>query len=263
MYEDISEVIFDEPDVIKHGTHDQSRHNPHKRGGGGDGMPYKWNPTYPTSSVFESNPAYAIEFFESVADSPISTRVSGKELDKITEQGRFKSLNEIPTKTYYPSPKYRNDRSELEHDKWGVPKDGPQPIYGYLDSKDTDYTNTVYNYGDIQITLKESVASRTTITAGDSLGDLIPVELSELQSKTTNSLHIAAATDFSTQSKLYYRDSKPTFPYWEAQIHGGVSLKDFKSVSLVPSSKVKPSTITTLKSLGIEVTTRNDNRNYR
>ena len=34
MYKDISEVIFDEPDVIKHGTHDQSRHNPHKGGRG-------------------------------------------------------------------------------------------------------------------------------------------------------------------------------------------------------------------------------------
>lgn len=250
-------------ELVKHlaGQHNQQSHAGGKGGGSassGDGMPYKWNPTRPTGSVFSTDPAYAIEFFESVADSPISIRVTSTELDKIIEEGRFKSLNELSPKDYQPDLRYRQSRSELENDKWGVPKDAPQPIYGYLDTEDTDYTELVNNYGDIQVNLKESIASRTTITAGDSLnGKTIPIELSELQGKTTNPLHVAGASTFSTQSKLFYRDSKPTFDYWEAQIHGGVSLKDIKSVDIRSQKGYAPpvskKTIETLKGIGIEV----------
>jgi len=35
MYQDISEVVFIETDIKKHGTHDQSSHNPHKGSRGG------------------------------------------------------------------------------------------------------------------------------------------------------------------------------------------------------------------------------------
>jgi hypothetical protein len=230
-------------------------------------MPYAWNPKQNnwnpernTGNWFTDNAAFATDFMEEVASSPVCVRVGGDKLDQIVDDGRFKTLSEIPQlESDARGTEYRDWRSRLENDTWGIPQK-EEAVYGYLDTNKPQYTKSIHNYGDVQITLKDSIKGRTTLTGGDSLTSaLTPVRVSDLQSRSASGEQMTAAI---TYSGGYYlsRGEMPTFDYFEAQIHGGVTLNDIKSVSLLGSSKVKSSTLDALKSRGIEVTVRDGNK---
>jgi hypothetical protein len=256
-----AEDFFDK--MEKHGTHDQKTHGNWADGSsesGLDAMPYEWKPKRTNDDFFSENSAFATEFMREVASSPVSTRVTGDSLDKIVEDGRFKNLDEIPESTSGRDSQYRESRSRLEGDTWGIPKEEEKPIYGYLDTKDSRYTESIHNYGDVQITFKDSVKGRTTLTGGDSLtSSLIPARVSDLQSGSASGVEMTAAL---TYSSGYYlsRSERPNTDYFEAQIHGGITLDDIQSVSILASSKVKPSTLAALESRGIEVTVRDGDK---
>jgi hypothetical protein len=249
--------------ILKHGSHNQKTHGGKGgggSGGGADSMPYAWNPKRNDGNWFQDDAAFATDFMGEVASSPVSVRVTGDTLDEIADDGRFKTLSEIPQlELDARGTKYRNSRSKLENDTWGIPQK-EEPVYGYLDTKNSRYTESIHNYGDVQITLKDNVKGRTTLTGGDSLtSQLVPVRVSDLQSKSASGEEMTAALTYSAGYNLS-RGEMPNVDYFEAQVHGGVTLDDIQSVSLLGSSKIKSSTFEALKSRGIEVTVRDGNK---
>jgi len=256
--------------VQKHQEHDQSSHGNWAEGSSEsdlDAMPYEWKPKLSKSNMTDEEYAKNAKTLKGIAEAPVSTYLYGMELDLIVKEGRFKSLSEIPTGTenlVMASEEYRQGRSELEHDLWGVPKTGVQPIYGYMDTEYENHQLGARIYGDVKVTLKDSVLGRTTFTAGDSLNStLIPIKVSDAKAGTLSKP--AMAGSYTSQKTETYRvetelRSPERYGYFEAQVHGGISLTDIKSVSISQYSRVAQSTIDTLRALGVEVIRLNDNR---
>jgi hypothetical protein len=252
------------------GGHDQSTHGSWANGSsesGLDAMPYEWKPKLSKSNMTDEQYAKNAETLKSIAEAPVSTYLYGMELDLIVKEGRFKSLSEIPTANenlVMASEEYRQGRSDLENGLWGVPKTGVQPIYGYMDTNYGDHKPATIVYGDVKVTLKDNVSGRTTFSAGDSLNStLIPVKVSDARAGTLSKSEIEAS--FTSQKKeTYFVQSELRSPdrigYFEAQVHGGISIKDIKTVTISQYARVAQSTQDTLKSLGVEVIRLNDNR---
>jgi len=253
--------------VQKHQEHDQSSHGNWADGSsesGLDAMPYEWKPDL---GVDDSRlPPYKSkelsEVLQNIAEAPIAIRLSAPELDSIIQEGRFKSLNEIPVEeSPGQSQPYRDARSKLENGIWGVPKTGIQPIYGYMDTRYDGHEPQSEGYGDIKIILKDNVAGRTTFSAGDSLNAaLTPVKITDARAGSLSNSALIAAHQSRSPEAAGYQDifrSPSRISYYEAQIHGGVSLKDIKSVDIRTQTGYSPplseSTIKTLEQMGIEV----------
>jgi hypothetical protein len=260
-------------DVLKHQEHDQSTHGNWADGSsesGLDAMPYEWKPKIKTpsdtSTEFEDfEYKKGKQYLEEAAISPTAIRVSGGELNSIVSEGRFKTLEEQPDAADFDS--YKQARQELEVGLWGIPEKDAGPVYGYIDTPlQPSLDNETRNYGEIKIILKDSVAGRTTITAGDSANSgLTPVLLKDIREGNLTNQQV----DGAYRSRAFQSNAKTVFSpriivtqhtridYYEAQIHGGVSLKDIKSVDIRFQSGYSPpvskNTIETLKNMGIEV----------
>jgi hypothetical protein len=199
-------------------------------------MPYPWNPTLKYTKPEEFlNPQnykfYAKELKEAAA-APLAMRIDKNSLQKVIKDGRFKSLSEVDT-NFGGSREivegYRQNRIRLENGTWGIPKDVQQPLYGYMDRQITIPRTTgntlqdpsVSFYGEIQIILKDDVKNRTTITLGDSLNtNRTPVEVNQALEGNLSNAQVSSAVDIGA------------YDYYEAQIHGGLSITDIKEIKL-------------------------------
>ena len=262
----------------KHGTHDQKTHGNWADGSSGsslDAMPYEWKPEFKEKERLTARELSSAELnlgreqLQQVAKAPIAIRVSSGDLElrKIVEDGGFKSLTEQPAPTIGFEIEYNEARYDLEKGLWGQPTNVNSPIYGYLDTPlQPSIENETVHYGDVKIVLKDNVAGRTTMTPGDSANHgLTPVLVTDAR-KGNLSLE---QVDSAYRSRYFQRGvtsvSRPInsvrtikdIDYFEAQIHGGVTLGDIKSVTLRKYSIVGESTIAILKEKGIEVI-RND-----
>jgi hypothetical protein len=153
-------------------------------------------------------------------------------LKAIIKDKKFKSLNEVETNfggRFKIAETYRQNRKSLENGAWGIPENAQQPIYGYMDQKVTIHRTTgntfqepsVTAYGDIQIILKDEIKNRTTITLGDSLNSKrTPVEINEALAGNLSNAQVSSAVDIGA------------YDYYEAQIHGGLSITDIKEIRL-------------------------------
>ncbi len=257
--------------VLKHGEHDQSSHGAWATGGGEDSttannsMPYKLNPKIkpPIEDVGWDDKDFekGKNLLKEVAASPIAIRVRENSLESIVETGRFKTLEEIGDSRVGTD--YFQARQELEIGLWGVPEKDIGPVYGYIDTpKQTGLDNQTRMYGEIKITLKDNVAERATITPGDSANHgFTPVSLADAREGKLTSQQVdmayrsrafqTGASSVSAPRAMVYGHSQ--IDYYEAQIHGGVSLNDIKSVYIPKTAPIKESTISALKSKGIEV----------
>jgi hypothetical protein len=199
-------------------------------------MPYPWNPTlkYTKPEEFlnpENYKFYAKELKEA-ATAPLAMRIDRTSLQKVIKDGRFKSLSEVDTNfggSRNIVEGYRQNRIRLENGTWGIPKDVQQPLYGYMDRQITIPRTTgntlqdpsVSYYGEIQIILKDNVKNRTTITLGDSLNtNRTPVEITQAVEGNLSNAQVSSAVDIGA------------YDYYEAQIHGGVSITDIKEIKL-------------------------------
>ena len=237
--------------LTKHyqGKHDQKTHGSWSLGTGLDSMPYKWNPpkrrgvNEMSDDRFKAN----LDKFESVAQDPIAIRMTGDRLDKIIADGRFKSIKE-GTRSGSAFDSHLQARVELENGTWGVPKDGVQPMYGYLETTYGGHRPQVHYYGRVKIVLKDSVAGRSTFTAGDSLNNgLIPVSITDARNRNISNLAIGGAyVGYSN------RDTESGIDYYEVQIHGGISLSDIKYVTS-DGKEIGQASVNALKENGIEV----------
>lgn len=273
---DIRPLLEPEPyegAVQKHQEHDQSSHGNWADGSSEsdlDAMPYEWKPEFKErerlSPVLLGSRELNLgrEQLQQVASAPIVIRVEGFEVKGIVEAGGFKSLTEQPESKDGYEIGYRAARSDLEKGLWGLPTDSQSPIYGYFDTPLQPLLDSQTRmYGDVKIVLRDSVASRTTITPGDSLNHgLTPVLLTDarkgkLSLEQVDSAYISRHFQKGETSVSSPRRTVQTIEgasYFEAQIHGGVSLSDIKSVRLGKYSNVSEDTIALLEKAGIEVT---------
>jgi hypothetical protein len=259
--------------VKKHQEHDQSTHGNWATGSsesGLDAMPYEWKPEFKerlTAPVLGSKELnLGREQLKQVAEAPIAIRLDGGELNYIVGLGRFKTLEEQLDLKNMDG--YREARQDLEVGLWGVPETDTGPIYGYFDTPlHPSVDNQTRSYGDIKVILKDSVAGRTTITPGDSANHgLTPVLVTDARKGNLSLEQVDSAylsrpfqSGATTVSRPVNSVRKiESIDYFEAQIHGGISLKDIKSVDIRNQSGYSPpvseSTIKTLEQMGIEVT---------
>jgi len=221
--------LYDGEPMQKHQQHDQQSHGnwaADSSSSTSDSMPYEWKPrNIMPEKVGLDDERYKtnLEIFKNVAEASVAIRIYASDFEDILQDGKFKSLKEITEKKPYRAGNYEEARNILEHGGWGIPKD-KEPIYGYLDTNYDGHISKVDGYGDIKVTLKDSVKNRTTFVAGDSL-DLQenPVLISDAKNKNLSKSKIFSANRALSGPK--------SVSYYEAQIHGGVSLKDIKSVT--------------------------------
>ena len=279
MPESKDEALSIWQNVQKHAMHDQSSHGNWAGTKGGsvglDAMPYEWNPKFKekerlTSSELSSKELnLGREQLQQVATSPITIRVESQKMKEIIKDGRFKSFDEQPATTNPSETNYREGRFDLEKGLWGLPTDSLSPIYGYFDTPlQSGLDNTTTQYGDIKVVLKDSVAGRTTISPGDSANHgLTPVLVTDARKGNLSLEQVDSAYRSRHFQRNYTSVSQPIrsvrpigfeIDYFEAQVHGGVSLSDIKSVRLKKYSIFDSSQIALLEKAGIEVTRDNE-----
>jgi hypothetical protein len=188
--------------------------------------------------------------YKNVALDPIAIKMTDTAFNKFVADGRMKTVFETGTNiggTNEAGRSYLDNRNNLEKNIWKIPEDAPRPIYGYMDTRFNNHNPSVDQYGNVQITLKDDVAGRTTMTAGDSLNDYtVPVQVTDAREGLSDK-----ALSNATQQNSVAAGSVHV-AYYEAQIHGGVSLSDVKSVDL-GGKVISQSTYDSLVAKGIEV----------
>ena len=186
----------------------------------------------------------------------------------VIKDGRFKTQYETKESNgaYKPYTRRTNEMAYM-----GVPQDTPagkRPIYGYVASQvsgttpntspyNTDKWNInnsgVGQYGEVRVVMNDDVIGRTSYTIPDSLdGYALARPLGEAHTERS----VAQAGifhDIGISHNGFQRES-----YAEAQIRGGVSLKDIKEVYIVggkPESIVRIQTALAGKGVDIPVKT--------
>jgi hypothetical protein len=139
--------------------------------------------------------------------------------------GRFKSQHETGGSMGAYAPDVRRN---AEGWMFGWSPDDPKtaPIYGYVPVPGTQPT---FYYGRVVVQLTPEASRRATFTIGDSLGSARPLPVERARDATAEEIAGAAATHFAP--KAWIRDGRLSYgSYVEAQIHGGVRLKDIEAV---------------------------------
>ena len=260
-------------EVLKHQEHDQKTHGSWADGSSGsslDAMPYEWKPkikpAIDSTELSDWEYKKGLDVLKTVSESPIAINVWNWDLNKIIESGRFKSLEEIPKEVNEPYLlEYRQGRQDLEVGMWGVPEADDGPIYGFVNTPASLQPNLsveTSNYGDLTVVLKDSVLGRTTVSAGDSANHgLIPVKLTDAREGNLSSQQIdgafrsrpfqSGATSVSRPISIVRQVSD--INYFEAQIHGGVSLDDIAYIEKGRWAEISPKAMSVLESKGITV----------
>jgi hypothetical protein len=154
-----------------------------------------------------------------VKDAPLVTNIPKSAVIAIIESGRFKNQHETGTSRGTLSPDYRK---RAERNAFGTHLKDPAkdfPIYGYVDTTKNGFKPGAAHYGDgIRAIFSNNVKKRTTITANDSLG--------AFAGKTGVGTPMLAPRASSLTECCNIGKKPPVSGYVEAQIHGGVSIKD-------------------------------------
>ena len=179
------------------------------------------------------------ELEDLIEESDIATRTSMDGLESILEDGRIKSQFEDAKSSTYIT---KEQRAEVEKTLFGYNNNlNPKlrPIYGYLTNKKFDISskNGAIQYGNVSIVLKKkNLFNRTTYTIGDSLDGSrwdfkVPTLLSQPNVRSMAAHRSLTDSYGKYTGKLGSLDEiTNNVPYVEAQIHGGVSVKDIDKV---------------------------------
>lgn len=259
--------------VFKHEEHDQKTHGSWADGSSEsdlDAMPYEWKPkvkpAIDSTELTDWEYKKGLDVLKTVSESPIAINVWNWDLNRIIESGRFKSLEEIPKEVNEPYLlEYRQGRQDLEVGMWGVPEADDGPIYGYVDTPASLQPNLgieTSNYGDLKIVLKDSVLGKTTITAGDSLNSgLIPIKLTDAKAGNLSREQVDGAFrsrafqtgKTSVSEPVSIVSNAQNIRYFEAQIHGGISLDDIAYIEKGRWATISPEAMSVLESKGITI----------
>jgi hypothetical protein len=103
----------------------------------------------------------------------VAVRVPRAVLPDVLSAGQILNAHDLGHRENDRSRKdaYMEHRSETERKVWHIDTDDPadHPVYGYVGLDNEDMDGGVRGFGDVKITLKDSVRPRTTITYSDSL----------------------------------------------------------------------------------------------
>lgn len=190
-------------------------------------------------------------------------------VNEVKHGGDEESMWEDPT-SYTRGVGYVTAREMYEASVMGAPQnlsDDQRPIYGWATRESPWETS---GYGDIDITLKESVNDRTTWTIGDSLNlQSRPLWTDEILSDETDRDSLLAASHWAIGPSYGPDGSMAARPGWEqgpemfetsyveAQVFGGITLDDIESVE-ISSRNDYPSleeTFATLEAHGVTIET--------
>jgi len=180
-------------------------------------------------------------------EADIAIRVPPGIDEDIVRDGRFRTLFETGQSGGLANVDLRKKAEDIMFDADTFESDAQRPIYGYMYKKDPTLNQTVDQYGEIAIKLKPEVKSRTTHTFGDSLfapstGQIpSPVERPSFVSTTPFLFEMEDVNDASS----------PAIPYVEAQIHGGVALKDIQEIVYTAGTTPSETTQKELRRNGI------------
>lgn len=173
----------------------------------------------------------------------ISILASPDTLGLILDDGRFKNQFETGTSTALFDPAMRQT---FEAGHFGVdPSASPmdKPIYGTYNFDET-LSSGVGFYGGVVVDLKDTVRERATVTLGDSLNsDLVGIPMGA-SGLPEDRLLAAAGPDYVREAAIVSLSNYPGFEnvtddlgsdwqmqdYYEAQIHGGVTVDDIAHV---------------------------------
>jgi len=202
-------------------------------------------------TVAEYDEALEAKMRDLLADAKPYMRVSERSLEKIVNDGRFKSQFETGTSSGALTP---SRRAALEHDLFDLPHGlAPQdrPLYGYLGDEplgNTDLNHYSDARGQIAVRFKDDVLDRTTFTFWDSLDIIDPPPAATggprmAPSTPANPRRGAVPHDapafvnggapvFQLQDVFDVDDLDEIWPYVEAQYHGGLTVDDIAEVVL-------------------------------
>lgn len=172
---------------------------------------------------------------------------------------RFKSQFESGSSKGMFDPDLRS-RAESWMFGYGACEPTMRPIYGFLLKNPDEPSPSTDSYGDVKVVFKDDIKDRTTASFGDSLHwqqeqDPIPCRLDETDPRrlaaadSTQNIALLDPDSMSPQKAVDWETG-----YWasytEAQIHGGVSLKDVDHLVLTAGT-VDPDTARALRKAGI------------
>lgn len=175
---------------------------------------------------------------------PLAIRRGLRGATGIAKDERFKTQFETGTSGGFFNP---DGRKMVENRGLGTPEllsDWQRPVYGYF----TTEGHNASHYGAIEFVLKDSVKERTTYTLGDSLH-----HFGTGQQTGGTAPRDRAAWD--RHVDRYYGAKRPSagVGYIEAQIQGGVSLKDVAKIVIHSESQDYSEIMDTFKAKGIKV----------
>ncbi len=163
---------------------------------------------------------------EAIRDAPLTVAASPSVAMKIFEAEQFKNQHEVGISGGMLNPARRKqvERNAFTISEGDAPED--YPIYGYLDSPKAD--NMVGQYGYVRFVLKDSAKGRATYTVGDSL---LSFEEKRAVGLPVNGPVSKANWDRQVDDMLMQAQTgSPRIYYYEAQIHGGVSIFDVERI---------------------------------
>ena len=217
----------------------------------------------PQESLELARPRIAQDFAKQAAQD-VNILMPSNKLNALLKDGRMKNGFEVKSsRTFVSRKKYLAERDHYERLRLGVPIDiSPQnrPIYGTF-GKLSGADRAEYNYGEVNVVLNPSVKGRTTMSAGDSLdGHAVPISAEKVLSGTGNFDEYSNAAE-----RTYFRrietpvdSGSLVSDYWEAQVHGGVSVKDIQRIEITKSGydSLASGAKKTLEKSGIKVVIR-------
>ena len=195
------------------------------------------------------------ERVEAITQNPIAIRRGIRGANGVLDTGRFKTQFETGTSGGVFVPKMRKD---AEYNGLGVPYDVEhemRPVYGYFAA----HKDLASSYGEVEFILNDEVKDRSTLTLDDSLGWFgsgwatgSPVAEPADVSGWDGHARLLASDD-----PMYAMRRFGSYP--EAQIQGGVTLRDVRKVVLhanSPSEELRPELAELhrrMRDLGIDV----------
>jgi hypothetical protein len=149
--------------------------------------------------------------------------------------GKFENQLETGTSrgSYNPA-----GRKAAEADGFGVTSDraDDHPKYGYADNPSAK-NDLSAAYGGVQITFKDSVKDRTTVTFGDSLYALMKNSVLPMPMKGPSDYRATTDVDALTRGTATPKEINRELGYVEAQIHGpNLTAADVESVHFYPKN---------------------------
>jgi len=190
-------------------------------------------------------------------DAKISVTVPAQKIGAILREGRLKTQFETGRSGGANMPTWRENWEAV---MFGYPigsDPSVRPIYGMVETGGVKPSSLRGNeqYGTVTLVLKDSVRDRTTFTNGDSL-NLNPFHVPVNNPSQSSASRFPTSASFEAEIKQKRAADPSERGYYEAQIHGGVSVSDIERVVIDTSTykdfeqrEVQPSAAL-LKALG-------------